>query len=231
METEVSYEAEEYLEAIYRLQKRRGVAKTMELANELNVVPGSVTNTIEHLKKLGLVKHKPYRGTTLTAKGKKIALSILRKHRLAERLLTDILNAKWSSVHEDACKLEHALTEEVVTLLEKRLGYPKFCPHGNPIPSKNGKLEERKCHPLTETSINEAYIVASITNGKREKLQILASKEIKPGVAVRIIEKKPFCMVLYVAGRKCTLDYDIASSVLVKNKGDVKNERSKKAVA
>jgi len=102
-------------------------------------VPGSVTNTIQHLKKRGLVKHKPYRGVTLTAKGEKIALNILRRHRLAERLLTDVLNAEWSSVHEDACKLEHALTREVVTLLERKLGYPKSCPHGNPIPSENGK--------------------------------------------------------------------------------------------
>ncbi len=225
METEVSHEAEEYLEAIYRLQKRRGVAKTTELATELNVVPGSVTNTIEHLKKRDLVKHKPYRGVTLTAKGEKTALNILRRHRLAERLLTDVLDAEWSSVHEDACKLEHALTKEVITLLEKRLGYPKFCPHGNPIPSENGKVEEEECHPLTEANINETFIVARITNEKRWKLQILASKEIKPDVAVCVVKRNPSSVVLYVAGRKQTLDYDVASSVLVKNIGGEKNAR------
>lgn len=91
METELSHETEEYIEAIYRLQRRNGAAKTTELARELNVVPGSVTNTIEHLKKHGLVKHEPYRGVKLTAKGEKLALNILREHRLAERLLTDIL--------------------------------------------------------------------------------------------------------------------------------------------
>jgi len=231
METEVSHEAEEYLEAIYKLQRRRrGVAKTTELASELNVVPGSVTNTIEHLKKHGLVEHKPYRGVTLTAKGEKIALGILRRHRLAERLLVDILNVEWSSVHENACKLEHALTKEVIMLLEKRLGYPKFCPHGNPIPSEHGEIEDEENYPLPEANINETRIVARITDEKREKLLVLASKGIKPGVTVRVVERKPFSMVLYVAGKKCSLNLDVASSVSVKNMEDIRNARQKKAV-
>src|SRR3972149_11503206 len=120
METGLSSEAEEYVEAIYKLQKSSGVAKTGELAEELRVVPGSITNTIKHLEKHGLVEHKPYRGVKLTAKGKKQALDIIRRHRLAERLLTDILGSKWDEVHENACKLEHALTKDVAKLLEKR---------------------------------------------------------------------------------------------------------------
>jgi len=231
METEVSHEAEEYLEAIYRLQRRRGVAKTTELASELNVVPGSVTNTVQHLKKHGLVEHEPYRGVKLTAKGEKIALKILRRHRLAERLLTDILNAKWSTVHENACKLEHALTKEVTRLLEKKLGYPKSCPHGNPIPSANGKIKEEQCHPLTDASINKACTVARIIDEKREKLLILASKGIMPSVTIRVVERKPSGMILHVAEKKCTLDYDTASSVLVKNVEDMKYARRKKAAA
>ena len=217
MEAEVSHEAEEYLEAIYRLQRRRGVAKTTELASELNVVPGSVTNTIQNLKKHGFVKHEPYRGVKLTAKGKKIALRILRRHRLAERLLTDILDAEWNSVHDDACKLEHALTKEVITLLEKKLGYPKSCPHGNPIPSANGKVEEEECYPLTEASINKSCMVTRIIDEKREKLLILASKGIKPATIVRVVERKPFSIILYVAKKKRTLNNDVASIVLVKS--------------
>lgn len=216
METELSYEAEEYVEAIYRLQKRSGVAKTKELAEELHVVPGSITNTIEHLEKHGLVKHEPYRGVKLTAKGEKLALDILRRHRLAERLLTDVLNAEWSDVHESACKLEHALTKNVIALLEKRLGNPKFCPHGNPIPTEHGEIEEEKCYPLTEIGLNMACTVAKITNGKREKLLTLASKGIKPNVSFHVVEKKPSHIVLHVAGKQRTLSYDDASSVWVK---------------
>lgn len=230
MKTEISHEAEEYLEAVYRLQRRRGVAKTTELASELNVVPGSVTNTIQHLKKHGLIKHKPYRGVKLTAKGEKIALKILRRHRLAERLLTDILNADWSNAHENACKLEHALTTEVVMLLEKKLGYPKFCPHGNPIPSVNGQVEEEECNPLTEATINKPYKVFRIINEKREKLLVLASKGIKPGVEVRVLERKPPSIILYVGGKKYTLDLDVASDICLKSVEDKNYAVEKKAV-
>ena len=218
METVLSYEAEEYVEAIYRLQKRSGVAKTKELAEELHVVPGSITNTIEHLEKHGLVKHEPYRGVRLTAKGERLALDILRRHRLAERLLTDVLNAEWSNVHESACKLEHVLTKDVITLLEKKLENPKFCPHGNPIPTENGKVEEEECFPLTEVGLNMACIVAKITDEKQEKLLTLANKGIEPNVSIHVVERKPSTMVLRVTGKECTLSYDDASGVWVKLK-------------
>jgi len=218
LETVLSYEAEEYVEAIYRLQKRSGVAKTKELAEELHVVPGSITNTIEHLEKHGLVKHEPYKGVKLTAKGERLALDILRKHRLAERLLTDVLNVEWSDVHESACKLEHALTKNVIALLEKRLGNPKFCPHGNPIPTENGEVEEEECGPLTEVGLNMACIVAKITDEKREKLLALANKGVKPNVPIHVVERKPSNMVLCVAGKECTLSYDDAFGVWVKPK-------------
>ena len=218
METVLSYEAEEYVEAIYRLQKRSGVAKTKELAKELHVVPGSITNTIEHLEKHGLVKHEPYKGVKLTAKGERLALDILRRHRLAERLLTDVLNAKWSDVHESACKLEHALTKDVITLLEKKLENPKFCPHGNPIPTENGEMEEEECCPLTEVGLNMACIVAKITDEKREKLLTLANEGIKPNVPIHVVKRKPSNMVLHVAGKECTLSYDDTSSIWVKLK-------------
>ena len=218
METALSYEAEEYVEAIYRLQKRSGVAKTKELAEELHVVPGSITNTIKHLEKHGLVKHEPYKGVKLTAKGERLALDILRRHRLAERLLTDILDFKWSDVHESACKLEHALTKDVITLLEKKLKNPKFCPHGNPIPTENGKVEEEECFPLSDVDLDMACIVAKITDEKREKLLTLANKGIKPNVPIHVVKRKTLNIVLRVAGKNCTLSYDDAFGVWAKLK-------------
>jgi DtxR family Mn-dependent transcriptional regulator len=216
---ELSHEAEEYAEAIYRLQKRSGVARTKELAEELHVVPGSITNTIEHLERHGLVEHEPYKGVRLTAKGEKLALDILRRHRLAERLLTDILDADWSEVHESACKLEHALTKNMLTLLEKRLEHPKSCPHGNPIPTENGKLIEEECSPLGEINANETCTVVKITDEKRENLLKLAAKGIKPNVPIQVIERKPSCMILLVANRRCALNYDDAMSIWVKISG------------
>jgi DtxR family Mn-dependent transcriptional regulator len=216
METKLSYEAEEYVEVIYRLQKRNGVAKTRELAAELHVVPGSITNTIEHLEKHDLVEHEPYKGVKLTAKGEKLALDIIRRHRLAERLLTDILNAEWSDVHESACKLEHALTKDIIPLLEKRLGHPKSCPHGNPIPTEKGEMEEEKCYPLAEMGLNETCIVAKITDEKRKKLLLLANDGIKPNVPIQVVDRKPSHIVLCVAGKEHILRYGDAFGIWVK---------------
>lgn len=216
MKNELSHEAEEYIEAIYKIQKRSGVAKTKELAKELHVVPGSITNTIEHLEKHGLVEHKPYRGVELTPAGVSLALDIIRRHRLAERLLTDILEAEWSDVHESACKLEHALTEEVVTLLEKRLGNPKFCPHGNPIPTEHGEIEEEECYPLTEIDLNVICVVAKLTDEKREKLLKLADKGIRPNVPIHVVKKRTSSLVVCVSGKEHALTYADASSVWVK---------------
>ncbi|MEJ2271363.1 MAG: metal-dependent transcriptional regulator [Candidatus Bathyarchaeota archaeon] len=109
-EKSISNHAEEYLEAIYRLEDKAGFARTMELARELGVVAGSITNTIDNLEKKGLVVHEPSKGVKLTEEGRRIASNIIRRHRLAERLLTDFLHIDWSEVHEPACKLEHAIS-------------------------------------------------------------------------------------------------------------------------
>ncbi len=228
MATRLSYKAEEYIEAIYKAQKRSGVAKTKELAKELNVVAGSVTNTIEHLEKQGLVKHQPYKGVRLTKKGEKLALDILRRHRLAERLLTDLLKADWSEVHENACKLEHALTKETATLIEKRLGYPKLCPHGNPIPTEKGYVtEEKEIIPITKANLNKTYIVAKITNEKRETLKTLTSKGIKPNIPLHLVRKEKTHIILCINGKEQPLNYTDAAHVWIKQLKVKKHEIQK----
>jgi DtxR family Mn-dependent transcriptional regulator len=216
---ELSHEAEEYIEAIYKLQKRSGVARTKELAEELNVVPGSITNTIAHLERHGLVEHTPYRGVRLTAEGERLALNIVRRHRLAERLLTDILEADWSEVHESACRLEHALTEDVLVLLERRLGYPKFCPHGNPIPTESGEVNDVECYPLTSMAINQTCIIAKIVDEKRKVLMALAVKGIKPNVPVHIVKMRQKDIVVCVGGKEQTISHKEAESIWVKPQG------------
>lgn len=216
METSLSPEAEEYIETIYKLQKRNGLAKTKELAQTMHVVPGSITNTIEHLESHGLVTHEPYRGVKLTPEGEKIALDIIRKHRLAERLLTDVLKAEWTNVHEDACKLEHALTKNVTNLLDKRLGYPKFCPHGNPIPTENGVVEEHPCVALTEANVGENYLVCSIVNEEHKNLQQLAEVKIKPKTKVQVIERNAEQVVLRVEGKEYSVSRRLAANVLLR---------------
>jgi DtxR family transcriptional regulator, Mn-dependent transcriptional regulator len=219
MEIALSQEAEEYLETIYRLQKRDGNAKTKELAQALHVVPGSITNTIEHLESHSLVIHEPYRGVKLTAEGEKIALSIIRRHRLAERLLTDLLKAEWSNVHEDACKLEHAMSPRVIALLEKQLGNPKCCPHGNPIPSENGVVEEETCIALTEAKPGQTYTAVRIADEKQENLSVLAEKKIKPETQIQLTQHTAQDVVLQVNGKQCRLDSSLAACVYVKKSG------------
>ncbi|NIU38506.1 metal-dependent transcriptional regulator, partial [Candidatus Bathyarchaeota archaeon] len=128
---ELSATIEEYLEAIYRLEEKKGSARTGDIAKELNVTLGTITNTIESMEKQRLVSHKPYRGVNLTRRGRQIALDVIRRHRLSERLLTDILSLEWSKAHDAACRLEHAIADkDIVEPLEKALGKPKTCPHG-----------------------------------------------------------------------------------------------------
>lgn len=218
LEAGLSYEAEEYIETIYRLQKRDGAAKTKELAEALSVVPGSITNTIEHLERHDLVVHEPYRGVKLTKQGEKIALGIIRRHRLAERMLTDMLNAQWSSVHEEACKLEHALTKKVAALLEARLGYPKFCPHGNPIPTESGLIDEQPRIALTDANVGESYVVVKITDEEQDDLELLAQKRILPTVTIQVERQDSQDIYLQVEGMVQTLSIDLATTVMVRKK-------------
>lgn len=180
---------EEYLEAIYKLQSESGVARTTKLARELKVALGSVTNTVEKLERLGLVTHEPYRGVKLTESGLKLALSVVRRHRLSERLLTDILRMRWEDVHESACVMEHGLPDKVTSSLEKILKLPKTCPHGNPIPTKDGELiEDKALKPLIEAALGEAFVIIKITEEEPGLLRYLKKRKIIPGALVRIEE-------------------------------------------
>jgi len=217
-ESSISNESEEYLEAIYRLEERDGSAKTMQLASMLKVMPGSVTNTIEHLEKHKLVIHEPYKGVKLTEKGQKLALKIIRRHRLAERLLTDILHLDWSKVHDEACKLEHNLSETVVKPLEKALGNPQTCPHGNPIPSEQGKVSEAKSELLIDLSPGECGVITKITEEKQDLLQYLATLGLVPSASVKIEEKAPFNgpIIVKAMGASYALGRNVASIIWVK---------------
>jgi len=214
----ISEESEEYLEAIYRLEQRDGSAKTMQLANQLKVMPGSITNTIEHLEKHRLVTHEPYKGVKLTEKGRKLALKIIRRHRLAERLLTDVLHLDWSNVHDEACKLEHNLSETIVKPLEKALGNPQTCPHGNPIPSELGKMNEAKSELLISLNPGEGGVISKITEEKHDLLQYLATLGLVPGASVKVEEKAPFNgpIIVKAIGASYALGRNVASVIWVK---------------
>lgn len=216
---EISATVEEYLEAIYRLEEKKGSAKTGDLAKELNVTLGTITNTIENMEKQNLVIHKPYKGVKLTKKGRKLALDVVRRHRLSERLLTDILRLEWSKAHDAACKLEHAIADEdILKPLEEALGKPKTCPHGNPIPTESGKVVEEKSELLTSLNLGEECTIVKITDERQDLLQYLATLGLVPGANVQIEEKAPFNgpIMVKVMGASYALGRNVASVIWVK---------------
>lgn len=216
---EVSATIEEYLEAIYRLQERDGAAKTTELAKRLKVALGTITNTIETMEKQNLIVHEPYKGVKLTEKGRKMALNVLRRHRLSERLLTDILRMEWSKAHDAACRLEHAISDrDVLKPLEKALGNPKTCPHGNPIPTESGKLAEEKSELLTNLSQGDSGVIVKVTDERQDMLQYLATLGLVPGASLSIEEKAPFNgpMMVRVMGASYALGRNVAAVIWVK---------------
>jgi len=218
MAEEVTAVIEEYLETIYRLQEKSGVARTSDIVKLLRVVPGTVTNTVERLEKEGLVKHEPYKGVKLTEKGLRLALQVVRRHRLSERLLTDILHVEWTKVHEAACKLEHGITDEIIKPLEKALRHPKTCPHGNPIPTKCGGIIEEKSEPLTSLNEREQGSIVKITEETSDLLSYLYNMGLLPGASVEIVEKAPFegPITLKVGGITRALSRTVASVIQVK---------------
>ena len=218
MMEQVTAVVEEYLETIYKLQEKCGVARTTDLVDVLKVVPGTITNNVERLEKEGYITHEPYKGVKLTEKGLKIAIQVVRRHRLSERLLTDILHMKWDKVHEAACKLEHGITDEIIKPLEKALKHPKTCPHGNPIPTKCGGIIEEKSQPLTELNENEQGILVKITEEKSDLLRYLNTLGLAPGATIEIVEKAPFDgpITLKVDGTSHALSPEMASIIQVK---------------
>jgi len=208
---------EMYLKTIYNLELKMGVARTGDVAGILHITPGSVTNTLELLETKGLVAREPYKGVKLTQEGRKLALSVFRRHRLAERLLSDILHLDWVGSHEQACKLEHAITDELALSIEKALGYPQTCPHGNPIPNKDGSVPPTKAEALSNLGNGESAIISQIPDENTELLRYLAGLGMFPGVEVEVEEKAPFNgpMLVKVGSASYPLGLDVASGIYV----------------
>jgi DtxR family Mn-dependent transcriptional regulator len=209
---------QEYLEAILRLELKYGVARTSDLARELNVTPGTVTSAVEQLKKFGFVVHEPYKGVRLTEAGRRQGVTMLRRHRLAERLLTDLLHVNWSKSHRIACEFEHVIDEDVARAIEKQLKGPATCPHGNPIPDADGNINEDKSMPLVSLGTKTNAVVVKIVEEKEPLLKYLSSLGLMPGVELRVEQKAPLHgpLMVNVHGSSYALGRDVASLIFVK---------------
>jgi DtxR family Mn-dependent transcriptional regulator len=218
--SKVTEVVEEYLEGIYRLQEKSGVARTSDIVKLLQVVPGTVTNTVERLEKEDMLRHEPYKGVKLTDKGRKIALNVIRRHRLSERLLTDFIRVDWDKAHDAACKLEHGISTDVVKKLEKALGHPRTCPHGNPIPTACGGIIEEKSEPLSTFDSEESGVIVKIRDETPEVLKYIATLGLLPGASIEIVERAPFDgpVTVKVGGANHALSVSMASTIWVKRK-------------
>lgn len=206
-----------YLKTIYNLEWRNGSARTGDIAKILRITPGSVTNTLEVLEGKGLVVREPYKGVNLTAEGRKLALSVFRRHRLAERLLVDLLGMGWADSHEEACRLEHSISDEVANSIQKRLGDPKTCPHGNPIPDEKGSMAPMKSDALSTLENGEKAAVTMIPDETTEILRYLSTLGMTPGAKITVEEKAPFKgpMLVKVGESSYPISLDVASGIYV----------------
>ena len=180
---------ENYLKTIYHLQTKDDNVTTNELAEKLRAKPASITDMMKKLKTRKLVNYQPYQGFRLTPEGKKVALSIIRRHRLWEFFLAEKLKFTWDEVHEVAEQLEHVSNKKLIDKLDEFLAYPKFDPHGDPIPDTNGKMETSKQISLPELQINKPAKICYIANQSGLLIEHLQEKKIKLGAAV-IVKRK-----------------------------------------
>jgi DtxR family Mn-dependent transcriptional regulator len=182
-----SISVEDYLLAIYRLQAGESPVSTTVLAGHLGVAPPSVSGMLHKLRRAGLVNHEPYYGVMLTVSGRQQALRLLRRHRLWELFLTDVLGLSWDEVHAEAHRLEHATSERVAEKLAAFLGEPDIDPHGQPIPARDGTFLPRTSLPLTEIEAGQTVQVVEVPDGDPATLQYLGELGLYPGTEVEVL--------------------------------------------
>jgi DtxR family transcriptional regulator, Mn-dependent transcriptional regulator len=184
---------EDYAKAIYAIAQRDdGPATTNALAERLGVTPASASGMCKRLGELGLVDHVPYKGVELTADGERVALEVIRHHRLLELYLAESLDVPWDRVHAEAEVLEHVLSEELEALIAAKLGNPTRDPHGDPIPTSDLRVEERPTCALTELEVGRRATFVRVSDSDPEMLRYLAERGIAPGAALEIVDRQPF---------------------------------------
>jgi DtxR family Mn-dependent transcriptional regulator len=208
---------QDYVKQIYLLQTRSGKATTNELADRMAVSPAAATAMVKKLAEMGLVEHRRYHGAMLTEAGERVAVEVVRHHRLLELYLTQALGLPWDSVHIEAERLEHVLSEELEAALDRALGFPDTDPHGDPIPGPDLTLPTDTHQSLVELEPWQAATVRRVPDGDPALLRYLASLGLIPAAHVRMVEKAPFAgpVTLEVEGINRSLGVAVAEMIRV----------------
>ncbi len=214
---------EDYVKQIYLEQQAIGQAPVAmgRVAELLNVVPGTATTMMKSLQSGGLITYEPRIGVRLTPEGDRLALLMLRRHRLIEAFLVQVLGYDWSEIHEDAEALEHAVSDKMLERIDSLLGHPKFDPHGDPIPSASGQIARRKLFPLCEVAIGESVVVARLLNQATPFLQFAELHGLKPGASLSLLDHNPAADALTIVfedGKQLSLGSKVALSILVEKR-------------
>ena len=183
---------EDYLKAIYRLTPEGRAAGTSEIANLLELAPASVSGMVKRLSEHGLLEHVPYKGVQLTEEGRRAALRTIRRHRLIEAYLVAFLGYTWDTVHDEAERLEHAVSDQLVERMAAVLGHPSVDPHGDPIPDVDGAIHEPASTPISELPEGMPVELRRVDESDPERLRYIASIGLQPGVRVLVVDRQPF---------------------------------------
>lgn len=208
---------EDYLKAIFKLETGKKGVSTTNLAASMDVSSASATNMIKRLAEMKLVDYQSYKGARLTEAGRKIALEIIRHHRLLELYLMEIMGYSWDEVHDEAEKLEHHISEQFEDKIAELLGDPTHDPHGDPIPTKDGIMPEMKEQPLVQAEENHSYIIGRVKDQDPERLRYLEKEGLLPGVHLTITEKAPFNgpLTLQIEGEQKIIGRDLATTIFI----------------
>ena len=212
-----SQSEEDYLKALYHLETDYDSISTNAIAGYLDMKPSSVTDMLKKLSEKKFINYQKYKGTSLSKKGKLIALSIVRKHRLWETFLVDKLGFGWDQVHSIAEELEHIKSEQLIENLDNFLGNPKYDPHGDPIPNKDGKIEKMNQKLLIELKAGQKGIITGVKKGTASLLSYLDKEKIKLGDSVKVIEILEFdgTFIVEINKRKLTFSEKICQNLLL----------------
>lgn len=207
---------EDYLKAIYRLSSGDHPATTSDIAHLLDLSAPSVSGMIKRLSEQGLLEHAPYRGVQLTAEGLRLALRMVRRHRLLETYLVAFLGYSWDTVHDEAERLEHAVSDELIERMAGALGNPGFDPHGDPIPDADGSIAELACTPLSDIEPGDTVEIRRVRTEDGELLRYLGALDLRPGVQVQVVEREPFRgpITVLADGRRRVLGHEVAGQLL-----------------
>jgi DtxR family Mn-dependent transcriptional regulator len=191
-ESPLTRSVEDYLKVIYHLSSQGGFAATSEIAAHLEVSAPSVSGMVKRLSETGLIEHVPYRGVQLTAQGRRAALKMIRRHRILEVYLVQQLGYDWDGVHDEAERLEHAVSDELIERMSRALGDPRYDPHGAPIPTAAGEIEEADLVSVADAPVDRPLELRQVATEDPARLRYLAEQGLVPGATLTVTERQPF---------------------------------------